>query len=122
MTGYKAHIDEYKDVEGAYVRAANGHRMEIRGKGKVKLNVQGNKGPGMTMHEVLHVPELNKSLFSVRQCTSPGNNTIEFEKNRAVIKHDNKPILTVQRMGKLYAIANADYSPSELALSAEYKQ
>ena len=119
MTAYKDHMEEYEDMQGAYVKTASGHRMEIIGKGKVRLSAKNGKGPDLVMHNVLHVPELNKSLFSVRQCTEPGNNTIEFMRNQAVLKHDGKTILTVPRTGKLYAIKNEDRSGAEQALNVE---
>lgn len=107
MTSYRNNIEDYEEVKDRFVMTANGQKLSIIGKGKVKLHTKGHAKQSLVMHNVLHVPDLHKNLFSVKQCTEPGNNTVEFEKNKATIKHDKRPILTAQRNGKLYVIENS---------------
>ena len=111
MCSSKADFSEYTVLDKAEsVTIADGTEVQVVGKGSVKLRVQVGRGKqrNATVNDVLHVPNLNSNLFSVKAATQ-GGFVIQFGHTRRWLK-DKYGI--VHAMGtiknKLYYLDLAD--------------
>lgn len=87
-----------------YVMIADGSKIQVRGKGSVKLQVweSRNKSRYATLYNVLHIPELSGNLFSVKAATQNGY-VIQFGHSRCWVKNRRKMVCASGTMrDKLY--------------------
>ena len=102
MTARRELFDDYEESNNlGDVRAANNHRMAIHGKGSITL--VSTLGIVLRLHDVLHVPELEQSLFSVPACTKKGCKVV-FSDYEIKISSNNKTVMKGSRMGNLYKL------------------
>jgi transposase InsO family protein len=96
---------EYNELQvPGYVVIADGSKVQVIGKGNVKLQVwvSPNKSRPATLYNVLHVPELSGNLFSVKAATQHGH-VIQFGHTRCWIKNRRKMVCALGTiMDRLY--------------------
>lgn len=128
MTSRRDLFNDYTEsADLGHVRTANNQRMEIHGKGTIKLEPAHSKLT-VTLHDVLYVPDLEQSLFSVSACISRGCN-VKFTSTGIEIIKDDMIVMKGQRFGDLFKLMNKPRKGNETLENAmvttrnkEYKQ
>lgn len=91
-----------------YIVVANGERAEVRGKGKVKLFINTDKGQiEVEMNDVLWIPTLSENLVSVFKLTALGKK-IEFEGNKCFIHENNQRLCIAVIRNGLYILSEEE--------------
>lgn len=107
MCNNEASFIEYRDLmsEGRTLTNANGGKVHIAGTGTVKINVRVDKRVNiLRLHDVLHVPDLDKNLFSVSKAMDK-NVQLSFSGFTAVMQtSDNETVARAHQEGNLWVI------------------
>ena len=105
MTSNKGAFKTYRETSPNPVSMADGKTIKAIGVGTVSIKLKtGNTTREGILHEVLHVPELHGSLFSVTKATALGN-SVEFGRKGCTIRNrTGKIVATAARKGKLYEL------------------
>ncbi|OWY99171.1 Integrase, catalytic core protein, partial [Phytophthora megakarya] len=88
-------------VSGIEVTIADGKKLQVAGKGTVKL--PGVNGKRIKMMEVLYIPGLDRRLLSVGKLAERGL-TVEFQRSSCTIWGDTSAITTGTKVGKAYVL------------------
>ena len=106
---------DYHTILDEGVKAANGSRLEVLGKGSVELAC------GLVLHKCCYIPIISKNLISVGYLTSDLKVRITMEGITAVIDKLPKgcPVnnITVYQYGKLYIMSSSDGKPKVAPVS-----
>lgn len=104
MTGYAAKVLNVHRCPANEVKMANGHVGAAVTQGTAHLNLESSGGlPTLTLHNVLVVPGMTVSLFSVRRAGKRGFRT-EFTDTAVRIFKGSRRVLTGTFSGPLYAL------------------
>lgn len=93
---------------------ADGSRVNVVGKGNVKLHILVSRGKYklVTLHDVLHIPNLNGNLFSVKAVAQRGY-VVQFGHTRCWIKNKQKKVCALGTLhDKLYYLDVESYDHS----------
>lgn len=108
MCGNKESFSEIDLNHNSRVVVGNGERIEAKGKGKVRIFIDTNKGKReVELQDVLWVPELYDNLISVSKLTK-GNKSVEFVDNRCYLKDGSLRLQIGTKDGGLYKILEAE--------------
>nr|KYP50277.1 Retrovirus-related Pol polyprotein from transposon TNT 1-94 [Cajanus cajan] len=104
MCGNRAWFKEVDDTFKQHVKLGNNTRMEVTGKGSVRLNI---KGVTHIITDVFLVPELKNNLLSIGQLQEKGL-TVMFQSGTCKLYHPDKGLIletnmTTNRMFILFA-------------------
>ncbi|KAI9919458.1 hypothetical protein PsorP6_017463 [Peronosclerospora sorghi] len=101
-TPSKDDFHEYHELIGPIkVCAADGAGMNAIGRRSVRFRC-GN-GKMVTMHDVLHIPKLNRRLMSVPKTTQHGHD-VRFDETHCGIFKDGDLAVSAKRIGSVYTL------------------
>ena len=102
MTPHRSDIFDYKVLEaGLDVTIANGKKLQVSGKGKLKLT--GLDGLLIKMLEVLHIPGFDRQLFSVGKLATRGTQ-VKFQNSSCAIWNADCAVAIGKKFGKAYVL------------------
>ena len=107
MTPCKEWFSEYEKYDGGDVFLGDDSTTKILGHGRVKLLLK--YGRIRTLHGVLHIPKLVRSLISVSKLDDAGVDTI-FEKNTLNMVRGAIVLIRGVRYGNLYKLLGRTYT------------
>lgn len=117
MTGKVELLEQVKACDPVHVMLADGKVRMARTSGKCVLRVAtGNKPVQLTLKQVLIVPGLTTSLFSVREAVSNGY-SVEFSNKELVIKMKGKVAVRGVLTDRLYTFPTAAKGAASLAVA-----
>ncbi|GBM95568.1 Retrovirus-related Pol polyprotein from transposon TNT 1-94, partial [Araneus ventricosus] len=96
---------EINPIDDTYVKLAVDKTVKAIAKGTVTFDVLvGNQTKGITLQNVLYIPELKNNLISISKVTA-NNFTVKFQQNHAsVINSKNETVLISKREKGLYYV------------------
>jgi hypothetical protein len=109
MTSNRRAFKTYREMSPSPVSMADGKTIKAIDVGKISIELKtGNTMREGVLQEVLYVPELHGSLFSVTKTTALGN-SVEFGKNGCAIRNRaGRIIATAVKKGNLYELLTAN--------------
>ena len=99
ITYDRRHFIDYEKQTGT-VTLADGKTIKVKGKGMVRVPIQGKITP---IADVIYVPGIGFNLLSVGQLTSRGM-TCEFVGDMAILSRRGEIMATATRKGTTYAL------------------
>jgi transposase InsO family protein len=115
MTPHKNLFTDIDNSHRSLVRVADGKKIPATGIGKVKLELITSKGTKVLLLEnVLHVPNLNSSLFSIREFTASGK-SVMFDSSKVYLMEKDEKLLIGQMKSDHYKL----YGTAEAMLASE---
>ncbi|GBL98972.1 Retrovirus-related Pol polyprotein from transposon TNT 1-94 [Araneus ventricosus] len=96
---------EINPIDDTYVKLAVDKTVKAIAKGTVTFDVLvGNQTKGITLQNVLYIPDLKNNLISISKVTA-NNFTVKFQRNHAsVINSKNETVLIAKREKGLYYV------------------
>ena len=102
MTPHENDLFNYEVLDdGPEVTIADGKKLQVSGKGTVKLTVL--DGLRIKMVEVLHIPGLDRRLLLVGKLAEHGL-MVEFRSSSCIISITKRAIATGKKVGKTYVL------------------
>ncbi|CAJ2675758.1 unnamed protein product [Trifolium pratense] len=117
MVGNKGWLYEFDESYRDTVKLGDDSRMNVMGKGNVKLNINGRTH---VITEVYYIPGLKTNLLSIGQIQQK-NVTIIFKNDTCKLYHDDRGLLFVSHMSanRMYTLNAAVITPKCLKVSKE---
>jgi transposase InsO family protein len=95
---------EIDETHRSFVTIANGKKIEVKGIGKVLLEIMTDKGAlKIEMSDTLWVPELDGNLISVHQLTQKGF-SVEFKDSKCFLNNGNEKLQIAKNTTGLYML------------------
>jgi len=118
MTGQAELRTHARQCAPVHSLLADGGERVATTSGTVHLTIEADEGETtLSLLDVLMVPGLMISLFSVRLASACGYE-IEFHQNRVLVKHKGTVELQGTLRGKLYVLATVDEVGAEMTAAA----
>ncbi len=96
MTNQSDWLEDYEELEGAYMKVGDGTKLAIKGKGLLPLTIKTIDGDvEYEALNVLYVPELTDTLLSIGEIAKEGH-TATFKGNAVQIQFDKGSSLEVE--------------------------
>ncbi|KAJ3280119.1 hypothetical protein HDU76_009274, partial [Blyttiomyces sp. JEL0837] len=104
MSEDKSIFNTFEPVQNEYVYLADDHKIPIEGKGTVVLDF--GRGLKRTLNDVLYVPDLSETLFSISHLLDKSDDLVIFDFNTIYLYVRSKDLLICigNRIGSLYYI------------------
>ena len=100
-------ISLFSSIDKSYsssVIVANGKSLEVKGIGKVNINLTTNKDTKvLCLENVLYVPGLSSNLFSIREFTSNGK-SVGFDSSKVYLITENEKLIIGQMTENHYKL------------------